>query len=69
MRRIMMVLPLIALFACGPSKEEFEKAQADAQALSAEKDSLIAYLKTRLLGPSSSTTHRWTPSEVNPPRQ
>jgi len=41
MRRIMMVLPLIALFACGPSKEEFEKAQADAQALSAEKDSLI----------------------------
>jgi len=36
-----MVLPLIALFACGPSKEEFEKALADAQALAAEKDSLI----------------------------
>jgi len=41
MRRILMVVPLIALFACGPSKEEFEKALADAQALAAEKDSLI----------------------------
>jgi outer membrane murein-binding lipoprotein Lpp len=39
---MLMVLPLAALMACGPSKEEFEKALADAQALSAEKDSLIS---------------------------
>lgn len=37
-----MAVPLVVLFACGPSKEEFEKALADATSLSAEKDSLIS---------------------------
>lgn len=41
MRRILYVVPLVLALACNQSKEELAKALADAQALAAEKDSLI----------------------------
>jgi hypothetical protein len=41
MRRILWVVPLVLSMACNQHKEELAKALADAQALAAEKDSLI----------------------------
>ena len=41
MRRILYVVPLALALACNQNKEELAKALADAQSLSAEKDSLI----------------------------
>jgi hypothetical protein len=41
MRRIHWVLPLVLALGCNQHKEELAKALADAQALAAEKDSLI----------------------------
>ncbi len=41
MRRILWVVPLVLAIGCNQHKEELTKALADAQALAAEKDSLI----------------------------
>jgi hypothetical protein len=41
MRRILWVVPLVLAMGCNQNKEELAKALADAQALAAEKDSLI----------------------------
>lgn len=41
MRRILWVIPLVVAMGCNQHKEELAKALADAQALAAEKDSLI----------------------------
>jgi hypothetical protein len=41
MRRILWIVPLVLVMACNQHKEELAKALADAQALAAEKDSLI----------------------------
>ena len=41
MRRILWVVPLVLAMGCNQHKEELAKALADAQALAAEKDSLI----------------------------
>jgi myosin heavy subunit len=42
MRRILWVVPLVLAIGCNQHKEELAKALADAQALAAEKDSLIS---------------------------
>ena len=41
MRRILWVVPMVLVMGCNQHKEELTKALADAQALAAEKDSLI----------------------------
>ncbi len=41
MRRLLMTVPLVLALGCNPNKEELNQALADAQALAAEKDSLI----------------------------
>lgn len=41
MRRALLLLPLALAVGCNPNKEELAKAQADAQTLAAEKDSLL----------------------------
>ncbi|HTS87471.1 MAG TPA: hypothetical protein VMG41_03185 [Gemmatimonadales bacterium] len=41
MRRVLWIIPLVVAMGCNQHKEELAKALADAQALAAEKDSLI----------------------------
>ncbi len=41
MRRLLMIVPLVLALGCSQSKEQLNQALADAQALAAEKDSLI----------------------------
>jgi hypothetical protein len=41
MRRLLLLVPLVAALGCNQRKEELNQALADAQALAAEKDSLI----------------------------
>ncbi len=41
MRRFLMIVPLLLALGCNQSKEQLNQALADAQALAAEKDSLI----------------------------